>query len=74
MNSLTEHDFQNAFKKNCRSDGNSEQVQKRASSTVMVTSRPKVSSGPHGSISPENYGCVWYQVFTVSVPQSFLLQ
>jgi hypothetical protein len=43
MNTLTEHDFQNAFKKNGRSTGNSEYVRKGTTSRVMVTSRPKVS-------------------------------
>jgi hypothetical protein len=40
---LTEHDFQDAFKKNGRCDGNSAYAQKGTTLKVMVASRPKVS-------------------------------
>jgi hypothetical protein len=43
LNTLTEHDFQDAFKKNCRSTGNSAYVRKGATLRVTVANRPKVS-------------------------------
>jgi hypothetical protein len=43
LNTLTEHDFQDEFKKG-RSAGNSEYGQKETTFRVMVASRPKVSS------------------------------
>jgi hypothetical protein len=42
LNTLTEHDFQDAFK-NGRSTGNSAYSWKGTTFRVMVTSRPKVS-------------------------------
>jgi hypothetical protein len=42
LNTLTEHDFQNAFK-NGRSNGNGAYAQKGTVSRVMMASRPKVS-------------------------------
>jgi hypothetical protein len=42
LNSLSEHDFQDAFK-NGRSAGNSAYMQKGTTSRVMVASRLKVS-------------------------------
>jgi hypothetical protein len=43
LNTLTEHDFQNAFK-NCRRAGNGTYARtKGTTSKVMVASRPKVS-------------------------------
>jgi hypothetical protein len=42
LNTLTEHDFQDAFK-NCRNAGNSVYGRKGTTSRVMVASRPKVS-------------------------------
>jgi hypothetical protein len=42
LNTLTEHDFQDAFKKD-RSYGNSACTQKRTISRVMMASMPKVS-------------------------------
>jgi hypothetical protein len=42
LNTLTEQDFQDAFK-NCRSAGNGAYWRKGTTSRVMVASRPKVS-------------------------------
>jgi hypothetical protein len=42
-NTVTEHDFQDAFKKNGRSPGNGVYSWKGTTSRVMVASRPKVS-------------------------------
>jgi hypothetical protein len=42
LNTLTEHNFQDALK-NGRSAGNGAHVWKRTTSRVMVVSRPKVS-------------------------------
>jgi hypothetical protein len=42
LNTLTEHDFQDAFK-NGRSAGNGAYARKGTSSRVMVASRPKIS-------------------------------
>jgi hypothetical protein len=42
LNTLTDHDFQAAFK-NGRSAGNGAYAQKRTTSRVMMASRPKVS-------------------------------
>jgi hypothetical protein len=58
-NSLTEHDFQDAFKNNVRSNGNSAYVQEGTISRVMVARRPKVGFGPDGRNSPRNYGYQW---------------
>jgi hypothetical protein len=55
LDTLTEHDFQDAFK-NGRSAGNGAYERKRTASSVMVASRPKVSFLPDGGISPGNYG------------------
>jgi hypothetical protein len=41
LNSLTEHDFQDAFK-NSRSAGNGAYTRKRTTSRVMVAIRPKL--------------------------------
>jgi hypothetical protein len=41
LNTITEHDFQNALK-NARSTGNSAQARKETTSRVMMASRPKV--------------------------------
>jgi hypothetical protein len=49
LNTLAEHDFQDAFKKG-RSTG------KEPTSKVIVASRPEVSFWPDGSTSPGNYG------------------
>jgi hypothetical protein len=43
LNTLTEHDFQDALLKNGRSAGNGAYAQKGTISRVMVASRPKVS-------------------------------
>jgi hypothetical protein len=43
LNTLTENDFWDAFKKNGRSAGNGAYMQKRTTSRVKVASRPKVS-------------------------------
>jgi hypothetical protein len=43
LNTLTEHSFQNAFKKNGRSIGDSAYVWKGTTSRVMMARRPKVS-------------------------------
>jgi hypothetical protein len=43
LNTLTEHHFLDAFKKNGRSSGKGAYVQKGITSRVMVVSRPKVS-------------------------------
>jgi hypothetical protein len=40
---LTEHEFQDAFKKDGRSTGNSAYARKGTTLRVMVASRPKVS-------------------------------
>jgi hypothetical protein len=56
LNTLTQYDFQNAFKKNGRSTGNGAYAYMRTTSRVMVPSRPKVNFLPHGSTSPGNYG------------------
>jgi hypothetical protein len=58
LNSLTEHDFQDAFK-NCRSSGNGKYTRKGTTSRVMVVSRPKVNFWPDGCTSFENYGCLF---------------
>jgi hypothetical protein len=42
LNTLTEHDFQDAFK-NGRSAGNGAYARKETTSRAMVTSRPKIS-------------------------------
>jgi hypothetical protein len=42
LNTLIEHDFQDAFK-NGRSAGNGAYTRKGTTSRVMVTSRPKIS-------------------------------
>jgi hypothetical protein len=53
LNTLTEHDFQDAFK-NGRSAVNDVYARKGATLKTMVASRPKVSFSPDGSISPGN--------------------
>jgi hypothetical protein len=52
---LTEHDFQDEFKK-WQSSGNGAYAGMGTTSRVMVTSRPKVSFWPDGRTSPGNYG------------------
>jgi hypothetical protein len=54
LNTLTEHDFQDAFKK--LSEALGAYTCKWTTSSVMVTSGPKVSFWPDGSTSPGNYG------------------
>jgi hypothetical protein len=60
LNTLTEHDFQDALQ-NSRSAGNDEHAQKGTTSRVMVASRPKISLWQDGSTSQRNYGLffVW---------------
>jgi hypothetical protein len=58
LNTLTEHDFQNAFK-NGRITGNSAYMR---TLTVMAASRPKVSFLLDVSTSPGNYGCLYNYV------------
>jgi hypothetical protein len=43
LNTLTEHDFQDAFKKNTRNAGNGVYTQKGTALRVFVTRRPKSS-------------------------------
>jgi hypothetical protein len=43
LNTLTEYDFQDAFKKNGRSCGNDAHAWKGTTSRVMAVSRPKAS-------------------------------
>jgi hypothetical protein len=43
MNTLTEHDFKDAFKKNGRNAGNGAYTRKETTWRVMVDSRPEVS-------------------------------
>jgi hypothetical protein len=62
LNSLTEHDFQDAFK-NGRSSGNGAYARKGTTSRAMVASRPKVSFRPDDINSSGNYG--WLCVFCV---------
>jgi hypothetical protein len=57
VNTLTEHDFQDALK-NGRSAGNSACAQKRTALRVMVAYRAKVNFLPDGSSSPGNYGWI----------------
>jgi hypothetical protein len=52
LNTLTEHDFQDAFKKKSRSTGKSGYVLKGSTLKVMVASRQKLAS----TIGPGNYG------------------
>jgi hypothetical protein len=54
LNTLTEHDFQDAFK-NSRIAGNGAYAVKETTSRVMVASKPKVTFLPHGSTNPRNY-------------------
>jgi hypothetical protein len=54
LETLTEHDFHEAFK-NGRSTGNGAYLWKWTTSRVMVASRPKVSFWPDDSTSPGNY-------------------
>jgi hypothetical protein len=56
LNTLTEHDFQEAFKKNGRSIENGAYARKGTASRVMVAIRPKVSFRPVGSTNSGNYG------------------
>jgi hypothetical protein len=60
LNTLTEHDFQDALK-NGRSAGNSAYAQKGTTLRVMLASRPKVSFCQVGSTSPGSYG--WLFVY-----------
>jgi hypothetical protein len=62
LNTLTEHDFQDAFKKKGKNVGNGEYGRKRTTSRVMMTSKPKVSFCPAGSTSPGNYGRLFVHV------------
>jgi hypothetical protein len=58
---LTEHDFQDAFK-NGRSAGNSAYVLKGTTTKSIVASRPKVNFWPDGSMNPGNYGYKFVQM------------
>jgi hypothetical protein len=69
LNSLTEHDFQDAFKID-RSAGNGAYVQKVTTLRVMVTSRPKLSFWRDDSTSPRNYGYTIY--FIVKAVMNFI--
>jgi hypothetical protein len=54
LNTLTEQDFQDAFKewqKRCGA-----YTRKGTTSRMMVASKPEVGFGPHGSVSSEYYG------------------
>jgi hypothetical protein len=64
LNTLTEHDLQDAFK-NGRNSGNGAYTRKRITSRVIVASKPKVISWPDGSNSHGSYGCLLacYQLF-----------
>jgi hypothetical protein len=55
LNTLTEHNFQDAVK-NSGSAGYGAYARKGITSNVMVANRPKVSFLPDGSNSPGNYG------------------
>jgi hypothetical protein len=55
LNTLTEHDFQDAFKKS-QEHWDGTYMWKGAASRVMVGSGPKVSFWQDGSTSPGNYG------------------
>jgi hypothetical protein len=61
LNTLTEHDFQDAFK-NSRRAGNGVYARKGTTSWVMVASRPEVSFCPDGSTRPGNYGWLFEYV------------
>jgi hypothetical protein len=55
LNTLTEHEFQDAFKqqqKRCHDA----YIQMGTTSRMMVASRPKISFSIDGNISPGNYG------------------
>jgi hypothetical protein len=53
LNTLTEHDFQDAFKID-RNSGNVAYTRKGATSRVIVVSRPKVSFRPDDSTNARN--------------------
>jgi hypothetical protein len=55
LNTLTDHDFEDAFK-NGKNAGNGAYAQKGTTSRVMAASRPIVSFWPDGSPSLGNYG------------------
>jgi hypothetical protein len=55
LNTPTEHNFQDTFKKS-RNSINDGYARKGTTSRVMMASRSKVSFGPEGSTSPANYG------------------
>jgi hypothetical protein len=54
LNTITEHDFQDAFK-NVR-NGENGAYARCTTSWAMVASTPKVSFRPDGSTSPRNFG------------------
>jgi hypothetical protein len=54
LNTLTEDNFQNTFKK-CQKPGNGAYARKGTTSRMMVASRPKVNIWPDGSTSLRNY-------------------
>jgi hypothetical protein len=56
LNTLTEHEFQDAFTKNGRSAGNGAYVRKGTTLGLMMASRTKASFWSDGSASPGNYG------------------
>jgi hypothetical protein len=58
LNTLTECDFQDEFKKGRRVE-NSAYALKGTTLKVKVASRPKVNFWPDGSTSPGNYGWVF---------------
>jgi hypothetical protein len=52
LNSLTEHDFQDAFKKMAEALGTAHSPE----SGAVVVSKPKVNFSPEANTSPRNYG------------------
>jgi hypothetical protein len=55
LNTLREHDFQDAFKK-WQKPWNCAYARKGTTSKVMAASRPKISFWPDRNTSPGNYG------------------
>jgi hypothetical protein len=53
LNTLTELDFQDEFKKNGRNTGNGAYALKGATSRIMMASRPKVSFDHMAAPAPE---------------------
>jgi hypothetical protein len=69
LNTLTEHDFQDAFK-NCGSAWNCAYAPKVTASRVIVDIGPKVSFCPDGSPSLGNYGIAPCTVYYIDHPGS----